>query len=119
VASKKEYFEWLHQGTLVVSTACQENFGISVVEAIRCGCYPLLPHRLSYPEIVPRDFHHRCLYRSRDELVDGLARALAAPETLKGQVSALSRAMEAFSWSRRITQWDLELERLGRHASRP
>ena len=49
--SKKKYQDWLKQGVIVVSTAIQENFGISIVEAVRCGCYPLLPNNLSNAEI--------------------------------------------------------------------
>ena len=61
VESRAEYIKWLQRGSIVISTAAQENFGISVVEAIRCGCMPLLPARLSYPEIIPNDFHSRVL----------------------------------------------------------
>jgi len=60
------------QGTIVISTASQENFGISVVEAIRYGCIPLLPNRLSYPEIIPKVFHGDFLYKDQSELVEKL-----------------------------------------------
>jgi len=39
--SKTEYTRFLKQGSLVISTANQENFGISVIEAIRYGIYGL------------------------------------------------------------------------------
>ena len=53
VKSRDDYLGWLKQGSLVVSTALQENFGIATVEAIRYGCLPLLPNRLAYPEVIP------------------------------------------------------------------
>ena len=62
VKTRKEYHQWLTRADIVVSTALQENFGISIVEAIRFGCIPILPFRLSYPEIIPRSFHEDFLY---------------------------------------------------------
>ena len=36
---------------MVVSCARHEFFGISMVEAVAAGAYPLLPNRLAYPEV--------------------------------------------------------------------
>ena len=41
-----------------------------MVEAIRYGCIPLLPDRLSYPEIIPKVFHGDFLYKDQTELVE-------------------------------------------------
>jgi len=51
-----DYARLLRQGDIVVSTSHHEFFGISVVEAVRAGCRPLLPRRLSYPEMFPDEF---------------------------------------------------------------
>lgn len=90
VESRQEYADWLKRGDVVVSTACHEFFGISVVEAVRAGCRPLLPNRLSYPELFPAEY----LYDD-GEFVDKLIMALQ-----KGAL-ANARAMELtdrFSW---------------------
>jgi glycosyltransferase involved in cell wall biosynthesis len=68
VPSRIDYVELLQQGNVVVSTALQEFFGISVLEAVRAGCQPLVPERLSYPELFEKKF----LY-SKGELVERLA----------------------------------------------
>jgi glycosyltransferase involved in cell wall biosynthesis len=72
--SSHEYARWLKRGTTVVSTSLHEFFGIAVIEAVRAGCRPLLPRRLSYPEIFPEEF----LYdeedferRLREEIMEG------------------------------------------------
>lgn len=78
VPSRGEYASLLWAADVVVSTAIHEFFGVSVVEALYCGCRPVLPQRLSYPEIVPRDVHHRVLYREGG-LLELLREALAEP----------------------------------------
>ena len=50
---KRKYYELLGQGTMVISTSIHEFYGMSVIEAVRGGCRPLLPRRLSYPELFP------------------------------------------------------------------
>ena len=61
---------------MVVSCAVQEFFGISVIEAMYCGCMPILPRRLSYPELLPAALHGRCLYDDHAGLVAQLAAAI-------------------------------------------
>ncbi len=63
--SRHQYLRLLKQADIVVSTARQEFFGISIIEAVRAGCWPLLPHRLSYLELFPEKF----LYRKGELLV--------------------------------------------------
>jgi len=50
--SREDYEHALYVADVVVSTANHEFFGISVIEAIAAGAYPLVPNRLSYPEIL-------------------------------------------------------------------
>lgn len=37
---------------LIISTANHEFFGISILEAIAAGAYPVLPKMLAYPEVL-------------------------------------------------------------------
>jgi glycosyltransferase involved in cell wall biosynthesis len=91
VESKDEYGHLLKIGDIVVSTAEHEFYGISVIEAVRAGCYPLLPTRLSYPEL----FHAEYLYED-GELFNKLKSLLENPGKLdKAQTKAMT---EKFSW---------------------
>jgi len=104
--SREEYFSWLSRGTVVVSTAIQENFGISVMEAVAHGCFPLLPDRLSYPELVPEAFHASVIYGSDRKLEALLDRVLKAPESVLTARKALAAHAAGFSWEALIRVYD-------------
>ena len=110
VPSRRDYYAWLARGTLVISTARQENFGIAVVEAMRHGCLPLLPRRLSYPEILPAGFHDDFLYTDKTDLEEKLAGLLARPQDYAAKGAALASAMGKFTWEKSIARFDEELE---------
>jgi glycosyltransferase involved in cell wall biosynthesis len=59
VGSREEYAQLLRQGDVIISTALHEFFGISVLEGIRAGCYPLLPDDLSYPELYGSEYLYK------------------------------------------------------------
>ena len=100
VSNKMEYLRWLKKGTVVVSTASHEFYGISVIEAVRAGCRPLLPDRLSYPELFPDDF----LYKDKD-FIEMLQQCLAE-KRLEPEYAV--KMTEKFSWSQlsgRYKEW--------------
>ena len=111
IESRQEYESWLKKGTIVVSTAIQENFGISVMEAVRYGCYPLLPNRLSYPEIMPEKFLDEIIYPDDSRLFEKLAACLLQPACLAITRCRLSEHAARFSWKILIKEYDTILEK--------
>ena len=83
-APEDEYRKLLRRADVVVSAARHEFFGIAVVEAIYARALPLLPNRLSYPELLPSNFHDPCLYDGGEDLVRRLTWALRAPAARRG-----------------------------------
>lgn len=110
--SRKEYENWLSRGSIVISTAIQENFGISVVEAIRHGCLPLLPDRLAYPEVLPERFHSRFLYQGQADLEKKLAHLITENDTMPETRQSLSDAMGQYAWENIIGEYDTILGEL-------
>jgi glycosyltransferase involved in cell wall biosynthesis len=104
------YVEALHVADVVLSTAHQEFFGISVVEAMYAGALPILPRRLVYPERVPAGLERRCLYRTRRELLDLLGEVAADPELARAEAAGCREAVEGFDWSRVAPATDRWLE---------
>ena len=112
VPSDAAYRAWLGRADLVVSTARQENFGLSVAEAVAAGAFPLLPARLSYPGLLPERFHSDCLYHSQHDLVRRLDRLLARPDLLAKDRLARSRAMRRYDWSQVVPRLDALIDRV-------
>ncbi len=110
---RESYARLLWEADLVVSTAHHEFFGISILEAIYCGCYPLLPHRLSYPELLPESLHSDHLYYNLDDLVTRLQWAAKNPATVRSANLGLTAA--AFDWRVIALRYDKEIESIIRH----
>ena len=104
------YAGLLWQSDIVVSTALHEFFGAAIVEACYCGCFPILPRRLSYPDLVPADWHHGCLYDDDDGLLDRLRDALM--EIRRIRALTLQPVMKQFDWQRMAPCYDDILERV-------
>ncbi|SVC99410.1 uncharacterized protein METZ01_LOCUS352264, partial [marine metagenome] len=49
-------------------TSNQDFFGISIIEASYCKTYPLLPERLSYPELFKIEDNPNYFYKDQDDL---------------------------------------------------
>lgn len=112
VESKNEYISLLKKGAIVVSTSIQENFGISIIEAVRMGCIPLLPGKLSYPEVMPKNYLNEILYSDKKELAVKLENILLNYSDYSDLRKELSLSMEKYSWQARSKQYDMEFEKL-------
>jgi glycosyltransferase involved in cell wall biosynthesis len=111
------YRALLLRSDVAVSTARHDFFGIAAVEAMAAGAVPLLPDRLSYPELVPAWAHDAVLYRSRlyDRLKAVLGDLPAARAAIGGD--RLRSAMRRFSWPLVAPRYDAVAESLVRGRS--
>ena len=96
VESDSGYADLLRRADLVISTADHEFFGISILEAIVAGVFPLLPNRLSYPELIPLTLHAACLYESQEELYAMCLQRLSRPRP--APPSLVEHVIRNFDW---------------------
>jgi len=66
------YAKWLWKADILPVTNIQDFFGISIMEAIYCNTYPLLPNRLTYPDLLPNEWHSSHIYTDDDDIVNKL-----------------------------------------------
>ncbi len=104
---REQYLQLLRRADIVVSTAMQEFFGISVVEALAAGCIPVLPHRLSYPDLLPPAMHATCLYADDRHLAATLAAVIAQRATLAAYDWRAVAA--AYDWQHLAPRYDAVL----------
>lgn len=107
----EDYRKWLAKGCVVISTAIQENFGISVMEAVAHGCMPLLPNRLSYPELIPGHLKSDVIYQDDADLESRLEHILVNPDAYGDTAAALSAHAAGFSWKYMADEWDRGVSR--------
>ena len=112
--SHDAYRDALLEADVFVSTARHEFFGMAAAEAIAAGCYPLLPDRLAYPELVGS--RSRFLYDGTPVSLAGRITILVADvdggRNLTEQVADLTARVEAWKWSNRAREMDAAIESL-------
>ena len=98
-----DYAALLGAADYVVSTAQQEFFGMAIVEAMYCGCMPILPNRLNYPDLIPAALADACLYREESP-------AYLLRRHLNNEFSIDRKKLQThvapYDWSRMVTVYD-------------
>lgn len=110
LADAAAYRQLLWQADIVISTAHHEFFGISILEAIYCHTFPLLPQRLSYPELLPPAYHDHCLYTDQADLVKKLTTLLKQPHFMREKAARLATAVSTYHWSNMAPAYDALLK---------
>jgi glycosyltransferase involved in cell wall biosynthesis len=116
IEHRMEYLEMLAGADAILSTARQEFFGVSVVEAMYLGCLPLLPRALSYPELLPEPLHAHFLYDGPTALPGFLKRFLRSPPVHLRK--AVHEAAARFDWRTLAGKLDTILEETARQGRR-
>ncbi|MBN2591385.1 MAG: DUF3524 domain-containing protein [Sedimentisphaerales bacterium] len=116
--TRLEYESILSNADVVVSTANHEFFGISIVEAVASGAYPLVPNRLSYPEILDlaqnkkaEDFFYNGTAKDLAEKLELIAKKVKEDKLWPSWISP-EIITARFKWTTLTHQYDKALESL-------
>lgn len=111
--TRDAYRRALRAADVFVSTAQHEFFGLSAAEAIAAGAYPLLPHRLAYPELLPpelvpdpRPFFYDGTAAALTARLEELARRLEAGRPWPADPDAARQAVARFTWEELVPRLD-------------
>ncbi|MEM9293787.1 MAG: DUF3524 domain-containing protein [Acidobacteriota bacterium] len=111
---REDYRQALAGADVFVSTARHEFFGLSAVEAMASGAWPLLPRRLSYPELLsPLQRPERFLWEGGAENLAARLRELAGQrrdaEAWRRSLAPCIAAARRFAWCQRAPELDRAL----------
>jgi glycosyltransferase involved in cell wall biosynthesis len=110
VEARTDYAKWLWRADILPVTSHHDFFGGSVIEAVYCGCFPLLPRRLAYPELIPDELHPLCFYDGVEELVQKLDASMVKLDDLP--VGPFREAASRYDWRVMAPMYDRALEEI-------
>lgn len=101
----------LCQADILPVSSNQDFFGGSVVEAMYCKCFPILPERLAYPEHIPSSFYDSHFYPSNDLFFQKLKKTILDFPRIK-QANNYQNFVAKYDWSILAPIYDNRLEKL-------
>ncbi len=99
-----EYAQWLWKADILPVTNIQDFFGISIMEAIYCNTYPLLPKRLTYPELLPTEYHDNHIYEDDNDLYEKLNECISKIDEIRNK--KMSFVAKKYDWSQMAPVYD-------------
>ncbi|MCK5450972.1 MAG: DUF3524 domain-containing protein [Candidatus Omnitrophica bacterium] len=105
VKNQVEYIAWLRKADIIPVTSHHDFFGVSIIQAISCECIPLLPKRLSYPELVPIKEYPDNFYSGQEDFTAKLGDIILNPQNYPVPKEAVAR----FDWPNIISEYNEKL----------
>jgi len=109
VDSFSTYAKWLWKCDILPVTSNQDFFGISIIEASFCNTIPILPNRLSYPEIFDKKSNSNIFYENNELLKNKLKRYLINHNYKKNYIN---KNLMKFDWNNIKNFYDSEFEKI-------
>tara|TARA_Y100000748_G_scaffold280280_2_gene259099 strand:- start:1252 stop:2346 length:1095 start_codon:yes stop_codon:yes gene_type:complete len=100
----EDYATWLWRSDIIPVTSNQEFFGASVMEAVYCNTWPILPNRLTYPELIPSELHHNHIYKNEKDLFNKIKWAI--DNIGKIRKSKIDKIAKKYDWNKMSNIYD-------------
>tara|TARA_B100000029_G_scaffold514624_1_gene618176 strand:+ start:44 stop:1150 length:1107 start_codon:yes stop_codon:yes gene_type:complete len=110
--SFNEYQNWLNKSDILPVTSIQDFFGVSITEAIYAGLLPVLPNRLSYPELINIKNNKSIFYNTDKEFIDLLMYNIIHYKDLRKYTNKYKDLIYRFDWSNIKNVYDDKFEEI-------
>ncbi|MEL7427881.1 MAG: DUF3524 domain-containing protein, partial [Bacteroidota bacterium] len=101
-----EYASLVKSAHILPVTSRQDFFGGSVVEAMYCGVYPLLPDRLAFGEHVVGDCKENHIYSDHSALLRRLRSLLKDSSLGPSSPELVSQFVSRYDWRMQVVDYD-------------
>ena len=107
-----EYQNWLNKSDILPVTSIQDFFGVSIAEGIYAGLLPVLPNRLSYPELINIKDNKSIFYNTDKEFIDLLIYNIIHYKDLRKYTNKYKDLIYRFDWSNIKNVYDDKFEEI-------
>ena len=106
-----DYLKWLQKSYILPITSIQDFFGVSIVEGIYAELLPILPNRLSYPELL--QINNKNLFYSKDQdFYKLLSYNINNYKDLRKYTKKYKELISRFDWSNMKSVYDEQFEKI-------
>jgi glycosyltransferase involved in cell wall biosynthesis len=107
-----EYTQALRRADVIVACSQNEPLGVSLLEGLYMGCWPILPALGSFPTLLPLEHHDLFYDGSRAALIQRLREVALHPH--RAYRPALQTLASAYDWPNLVQIYDQTFENLKR-----
>ena len=107
-----EYLSWLQKADILPITSMQDFFGVSIVEGIYAELLPVLPNRLSYPELINISVNKNVFYTKDKDFMNLLVYNIINYKDLRKYTNRYKELISRFDWSNIKNVYDETFEKI-------
>ena len=108
--SIKDYIDCLFMSDIIPVTSNHDFFGISIMEAVFCDVWPILPDRLSYKELFKNKGHTENIYTNDNQIIRKIEAAIKNIHQIRNQ--SLKKIAQEYDWKRLAGVYDSKFEKI-------